>query len=59
MDENKCKDCKHTIFDPRWGEYKCDIFKHVIYDQGKYANCQYYEKRVDEELRIGGRICEY
>lgn len=37
-----CQDCAHSIFDEQWGEYKCKIVQHRIYNADKYVVCKDY-----------------
>lgn len=41
---SNCKDCVHSVFDEVWGEYKCKVHKHRIYNLDKHADCGFYAK---------------
>ena len=41
----KCKSCKHSVFDEKWGEYKCKKKQIRIYNAKKYENCEDYERK--------------
>lgn len=41
-----CKDCEHSIFDEQWGQYKCKLKKHVLYNEELTANCEFYQKNI-------------
>lgn len=36
-----CKTCKHSIFDEKWGEWKCMHLK-IVVDPVKYSKCTGY-----------------
>ena len=38
-----CVNCEHAIFDEHWGEYKCKIKKHVVYNY-EHVGCDSYKK---------------
>lgn len=42
---SNCKDCIHSIYDEVWGECKCKVHGHRIYNQKEYADCGYYRQR--------------
>ena len=46
-----CKDCAHNIFDEQFGEYKCKIVQHRIYDVDRIVACKDYihKKKVFTE----------
>ena len=46
-----CKDCAHSIFDEQWGEYKCKIAQHVVYDVDRLVASKIYihKKKVKTE----------
>lgn len=44
---NKCKECKHSIFNEIWGEYKCKIH-HSFVDRELSRDCPYYEKEKEK-----------
>lgn len=39
-----CKTCSHSVFDEIWGEYKCTVYCHRIYEPEKMVTCERYEK---------------
>lgn len=41
-----CKDCKHSKFDHKWGEYKCLKLHRRLYILLNEDECQYFEKRT-------------
>jgi hypothetical protein len=46
MDEKQnCTTCEHSVFDEKWGEYKCKLFQHKIYNVEKMSNCLYHDKK--------------
>lgn len=45
---NNCKDCKHSIFDELWGEYKCKVLKRRVYILLDKDECPNYEKKKEE-----------
>lgn len=40
----ECKTCKHRIFDPLWGEFKCEVYQHRLYNLVGVESCGKYEK---------------
>lgn len=38
-----CVNCEHAIFDEVWGEYKCRIKEHVVYNY-EHVGCDSYKK---------------
>ena len=45
---SNCLKCKHAIFDEQWGEYKCGILKHRIYNPEAHTGCKDYKKTSDK-----------
>lgn len=42
----KCKTCEHMIFDERFGEYKCDVYKIRCYAEvPKIVECKEYKEK--------------
>ena len=41
---DKCSECVHAIFDPLWGEYKCEILKTVAPGPSGVIGCKDYKK---------------
>lgn len=46
-----CSKCVHAIFDEEWGEIKCKVKQHRIYDKSKYANCKDYKKDAEKNSK--------
>jgi hypothetical protein len=46
-----CKDCAHAIFDEVFGEWKCKVVQHRIYEEGRLVACKDYihKKKVFTE----------
>lgn len=40
--EFKCQTCKHSVFDEKWGEYKCKATHRRVYDDPD--DCEHYKK---------------
>lgn len=51
-----CKTCSHSVFDSIWGEYKCTVYCHKIYEPEKTVTCEKYEKDKDKEKKCRDRI---
>ena len=49
-DCKNCTNCANAIFDEVWGEYKCTVLKHRIYDLNMYTSCTAH-KPVKEEKK--------
>ena len=49
-----CKECAHSIFDEQWGEYKCKIAQHVVYNADRLVACKdyVYKKKETEEADV-------
>lgn len=47
---DNCIDCKHSVFDPMWGEYKCKKFERRIYILLSSSECCEYEKEPKKKL---------
>lgn len=43
-----CKNCSHAIFDPLWGEYKCEVRRTILYILLDADECSSYDKRTGE-----------
>ena len=41
----KCPTCEHAVFDETYGEYKCKIREHTIYDLKESASCLQYKQK--------------
>lgn len=39
-----CRDCKHSVFDEVWGEYKCKKKVIRLYDLDRFKDCEEYEQ---------------
>lgn len=46
---NDCRNCGHRIFDEVWGEYKCKLHEHRIYDLDKYIDCPGHTNAIKKE----------
>lgn len=44
-----CKNCVNRVFDERWGEYKCTVFEHRIYDIDRYIGCEHHKKKQEDK----------
>ena len=44
----KCKTCKHALYDEVWGEYKCRLSRYVRYPKDAMQKCDDYEKGTPE-----------
>ena len=42
---SNCKDCTHSLFDEKWGEYKCKVGEVRIYDLKKYVTCSFFKSK--------------
>lgn len=40
-----CSSCRHMIFDELWGEYKCLVYQHRIYDVKEIEECDDWLRR--------------
>ena len=47
--EPKCKSCKNGIFDEKWGEWKCKVHEHRIYNPETTVNCSYFDAKKKEK----------
>ena len=48
MTEN-CKTCKHSVFDEKYGEYKCKKLERRIYILLDSSECRFYKKRYEKK----------
>ena len=47
------KDCKHSVFDKLWGEWKCKNKSHVLHHPDiQCEKCKDYIKVPDKEIDI-------
>lgn len=46
-----CSNCSHSVFDERWGEWKCLMSCLRIYDLSKANFCKYYDKKKKENKK--------
>ena len=45
-----CKECKHSVFDKVWGEFKCKKYMRRIYNPSyQPENCPKFEERKKKE----------
>lgn len=47
----KCKTCKHALYDEVWGEFKCRLSRHVHYPKDAMASCSNYVKGDPEKSK--------
>lgn len=47
---SNCRECSNAIFDAVWGEIKCSVWQHRIYDPDKVA-CSTYKKGTPKESK--------
>lgn len=45
-----CKECEHSVYDEKWGEYKCELVQHRVYEPDRYVACRNYRKKKTEKL---------
>lgn len=43
-----CADCKHSVFDETWGEYKCKAFERRVYILLDSTECPKYKKKKEK-----------
>lgn len=41
-----CKDCKHSIFDVQWGEFKCKKLS-IVVNPKRAENCNLFVRRTE------------
>lgn len=47
-----CKDCKHSIFDEQWGEFKCAVKKRKCTpDETKHGCVRWAKKEKEKEKK--------
>ena len=52
-----CRSCANRIFNEDWGEYKCKVHQHAIYDMDKYIDCEHHkEKQGYSVVKIGDKV---
>lgn len=55
-----CKDCEWSIFDPVWGEYKCEQHEKTIYNTLNQEDCQLFERRLKaDEIKLSKGYDDY
>ena len=47
---NHCKTCKNAIFDPLWGDFKCEIHKVIIHPDQK-LDCEHYKEGTPKKSK--------
>lgn len=47
-----CKNCEHCLFDPQWGEYKCEERKTILYIMLHQSECSDFKEKKTDELRL-------
>ena len=48
---SKCSTCGNAIFNALWGEYKCTIRQHVIFQPELYKDCEHYNDGTPKESK--------
>lgn len=46
---NDCRNCDNAIFDEVFGERKCKVYEHRIYDIDKYVDCEHHKEKQEEK----------
>lgn len=46
-----CSSCIHSVFDEKWGEWKCKKSCTRIYDASKATYCKYYIEKKKEKKK--------
>lgn len=44
-----CQTCSHAIFDPIWGEYKCEVKKRYIKNDAESLTCRDHKKGTPKQ----------
>lgn len=47
-----CRQCEHCIFDPLWGEFKCEERQTILYILLHADECYAFEESKTKELKI-------
>ena len=45
----KCSKCANAIFNPWWGEYKCEISTTIVYDDNEVETCLEFKEGEPKE----------
>lgn len=53
VSRNKCKTCKHGLFNTQWGEYRC-IKKKRRVSPDKELSCRDYSRKTGPVKETGG-----
>lgn len=48
-----CTTCKNAILDMVWGEWKCKVYEHRIYDASEYEDCDSWVKKPKNYKKKG------
>lgn len=51
MSKKNCTTCANAIFDALWGEYKCKLYQHRIYNSEAIISCVDYKKSTPTESK--------
>lgn len=51
MSKKNCTTCANAIFDKLWGEYKCKLYQHRIYNSDVIMSCVDYKKGTPAESK--------
>lgn len=55
-----CKNCEWAIFDPVWGEYKCEQHQKYIHHTEIAEDCALYEDKLKpEDIKISKESDDY
>ncbi len=44
-----CKTCEHSVFDKKYGEYKCNKLERRIYILLESSECRFYKKQTKKK----------
>jgi hypothetical protein len=47
----KCATCENAIFDAKYGDYKCSIKEHYIYDHESMVDCKDHKNGTPKESK--------
>lgn len=42
--KSRCEDCEHLVMDENWGELKCKLRQHRIYNINEHRTCKDFKK---------------
>ena len=43
--QKHCKDCKWSLMDVRWGEYKCKYYERYVRDPAEAEDCTHFRPK--------------